>query len=100
MQALSKERDFAFTILVAPLLGVKENLNDITLKQGLTYSEDVAVEGIEKRATAVGLEFLYPNEAFIEAAKAGEKIHSPEGHYGPMGNKLIAQAVLRHCGCK
>lgn len=58
-------------------------------------SVEVVKQQIRKIADKYHVAVLDPQQPFDDANRAGLPTYSPEGHYGPVGNKIVADAILQ-----
>lgn len=81
------------TFVVLPLGDFAEFAGE-PLARGETAADasvEVVLERVRRIAAAAGAQFLHPREAF---QRAGKEAFSLEGHYGPLGNRLLAEEIL------
>lgn len=94
------------SLVILPLGGMREIVerrkalgalpSTFELTPASDYSVDVMLGRVAESAARHGVPLLDPTPEF-EAAKArGLSPNSAESHYGPVGNRLVAEAILRH----
>ncbi len=73
-------------------------LGDLNLSSthGEDYSVDVVVDKVKTIGARHGIDVLYPHEKFKEVEAKGLRVSSPQGHYGPLGNEIIADVIVEH----
>ena len=88
-RARDKGRKFAIIILYLGDL-------DLPNTHGEDYSVEVVVDKVKAIGAQHGIDVLYPHKEFKEVQAKGLSVGSPEGHYGPLGNKIVADVIVQH----
>ena len=95
LEKASKAGGFQVTLLVLPLGEIASFVDVDGLAGQLPADAAVAtvLERVRESTSRHGVGFLYPEEPF---SGAGRSAFSEEGHYGAVGNRLLAEAILAH----
>lgn len=104
MSARARVLHARLSLVILPLGDVREIVErrkelgalpkSFELRPSSDYAVDVVLSRVKAAAARRGLGVLDPTPAFDSAKRQGLPVHSPESHYGPVGNRLIAEAIL------
>ncbi len=103
MRKDATENGIKFSVIVLPLRDLREFVDrekaekslpaDFELKPAGDQSNEVIVDYVRRAGDKAGVPVYYPIEAFHDAKARGINVWSQEGHYGPEGNRLIADFI-------